>query len=65
MKEYRTYLCEVDETLVPAPCTAGGPDHEPHPTGYVAYGEWAEKKLKTHRCQQCPHCHLYGLWMPR
>lgn len=30
------------------------------PSGYLAWGEWAERKAKTHDQEQCPEC---GLWV--
>ncbi len=37
-------------------------NHTPHPSGYVAHGEWAERMLKTHKQERCPGC---GLWATR
>ena len=35
------------------------------PSGYVARAEWAEKKLVTHRQEQCPVCGLWVFWVKR
>jgi hypothetical protein len=38
--------------------------HTPHPEGYLAHSEWAEKMLKTHRQVQCSECGLWTIWVP-
>lgn len=37
--------------------------HTEHPTGYVAYHDWAEKKAKTHTQMVCPACGLWAIWV--
>lgn len=39
--------------------------HTPCPGGYVARAEWAEKKMRTHRCIRCPRCGLWAIWKPK
>ena len=39
--------------------------HTPCPTGYVAWHEWAEEMMKTHRQRKCPGCGLYAIWEPK
>lgn len=39
--------------------------HAEHPTGYVAFQEWAESMGKTHKQIQCPVCGLYAVWVKR
>jgi hypothetical protein len=38
--------------------------HTPHPTGYLAHAEWAERKMKTHHQVKCDGCGLYAIWVP-
>lgn len=35
------------------------------PSGYLAWGEWAEQKAKTHDCSQCPDCGLWSIYTPK
>jgi hypothetical protein len=44
------------------PCA---PRHTPHPSGYVAWFEWAEKMTETHTQQRCPECYLWAIWVPK
>jgi hypothetical protein len=39
--------------------------HTPCPTGYVAWHEWALKKMTTHRTTRCPSCRLWLVWVPK
>ncbi len=39
--------------------------HTPHPPGYVAHAEWAERMLRTHEQQRCPNCQLWAIWVPK
>jgi hypothetical protein len=39
--------------------------HEPCPTGYGDWHEWAEEKAKTHRQRRCAGCGLFQIWVPR
>lgn len=39
--------------------------HEPEPTGYVAWHEWAGKMMRTHRQTRCTGCDLLVIWTPR
>jgi hypothetical protein len=44
------------------------PDRKKHtrcPRGYVAWHEWAEKKMRTHRQVRCPTCNLLAIWKPK
>jgi hypothetical protein len=36
--------------------------HTKQPDGYVSRAEWAERKLKTHDCTQCPTCGFWVIW---
>ena len=40
-------------------------NHEPMPTGYVEFDEWAKVKNRTHKNIKCPGCGFYRLWIPR
>lgn len=40
-------------------------NHDPEPSGYLAWFEWAEQKAKTHDQLQCPHCKLWKIWVPK
>lgn len=35
------------------------------PSGYLAWGEWAERKAKTHVQRRCERCGLWVRWVPR
>jgi len=35
------------------------------PTRYIAWHEWAKKKLKTHRVFKCSQCGLWHIWRRR
>ena len=39
--------------------------HTPHPTGYLAYGEWADRALLTHDQHRCDACGLWAIWKPK
>lgn len=39
--------------------------HTPHPTGYVARHEWAERKAKTHEQIRCEGCGRLAIWVPK
>ena len=32
---------------------------------YGAWHEWAERRLRTHECIQCPECGLWKIWVER
>lgn len=36
--------------------------HRDGPTAYLAWHDWAEKKLKTYKCYKCSKCWLYIIW---
>jgi len=38
--------------------------HTPHPKDYLGHQAWAEKKLKTHRQEQCATCGYWAVWIP-
>jgi hypothetical protein len=40
-------------------------NHTPHPSGYLAHAEWAERMLTTHEQRQCAVCGLWAVWVPR
>lgn len=40
-------------------------NHTPHPSGYVAYFDWAFKKGRRHYQVRCPACGLYAIWKRR
>lgn len=41
------------------------PTYEPgEPRSYLAYGAWAEEKIKTHHQEFCPHCKRWRIWVP-
>jgi hypothetical protein len=42
-----------------------GKNHTRCPDGYVAWHEWAEKKLRTHQAVRCPSCGRYSIWIPK
>ena len=37
-------------------------DHTKAPVGYVAWWEWAEKKMKRHYQIRCDECGLFKIW---
>lgn len=39
--------------------------HTKTPSGYVEKAEWAERKMKTHECHQCPTCGFWVIWRRR
>ena len=39
--------------------------HTPCPAYYVAYHEWAVKKMQTHTQTLCPACNRYEIWVPK
>lgn len=36
--------------------------HTKCPDGYIAWHEWAEKKMVRHEQTICPTCGLYAIW---
>lgn len=67
MKQYAIYVCGGRGPLLPdedSDCPRRA-DHEPVPRGYLQHAEWAEEKLRTHRCERCPGCGLWKIWVPR
>jgi len=61
----RTYVCDLPFPLVADPCTGGGPNHDPMPTGYGSRFEYAAQLLSTGWVQhRCPACGLWALWRP-
>lgn len=49
--------------MADAPCPRADL-HTPAPSGYVAWGEWAEAMSRTHRQRACPGCRLLSIWVP-
>ena len=41
------------------------PTNPGEPTSYPDWHEWAAKKSRTHRQEQCPTCGLYHVWVPK
>lgn len=39
--------------------------HTPHPTGYVEWHVWAEKKARTHEQIRCEGCGRLAIWVPK
>lgn len=40
-------------------------DHVDGPEGYLAWHEWAEEMMKTHRQTRCRGCNLWKVWTPK
>lgn len=40
-------------------------NHTPHPIGYIAYANWADRMAKTHRQIPCESCGLWAVWVPK
>ena len=40
------------------------PDHRYGPLGYLAWHDWAEERMKTHRQERC-ECGLFLLLVPK
>lgn len=40
-------------------------NHTPHPVGYLAHGEWAERMMRTHEQVRCAVCGLWEIWVPK
>lgn len=65
MARYAIYVCGgCEPELDTSDCPLNN-SHTPTPRGYVAHGEWAEEKLKTHVQKRCPGCGLWKLWVER
>ena len=39
--------------------------HTKAPSDYIAWHEWAEKKMRTHTQERCPTCGFYSIWKKR
>jgi hypothetical protein len=50
-QELKDWLKETEDT------------HTPSPEGYIAWHNWAERKLKTHHQIKCRCCGLYTVWV--
>ncbi len=43
-------------------CPDAAKKHAKQPYGYLERSEWADRKLKTHTCHQCPTCGFWSVW---
>lgn len=40
-------------------------NHTPHPKGFLAQAEWAERMNKTHTQERCIACGYFEIWVPK
>jgi len=45
--------------------SSGPPKRTPSPDGYVAFHEWAEEMMRTHRSTKCKDCGRYAVWVKK
>lgn len=39
--------------------------HTPHPSGYIAHANWADRMKKTHRQVRCQTCGFWAVWVSK
>ncbi len=54
----------VDALAAPDPRVAcsNQRNHTKCPTGYIAWHEWADRKMKRHFQILCPGCNRFSIW---
>ena len=66
MNKRSIFVCGGDTTchLDTSDCPNNA-NHEPSPSGYTDWHEWAKAKNRTHKNSKCPDCGLFKIWTPR
>ncbi len=59
MSESMTVVTQIGRSC------ANDASHTECPNEYLAWHDWAEKKMKTHKQVKCPKCGLYAIWVPK
>ncbi len=57
-------ICGGGPLVVPNPDCPNATAHEPQPTGYVAWHQWAGRMAQTHKQRKCDGCGLHNIWTP-
>lgn len=40
-------------------------NHTPCPEGYIAWHDWAQEMMKTHKQVKCFGCDRFSIWVPK
>ncbi len=57
-------ICGDGPLVVANPDCPNAAAHEPQPTGYVAWHQWAGRMARTHTQRKCDGCGLHNIWVP-